>query len=134
MQIMPQTAVQLAAEGGYAHTPDKLLDPMYNMTLGALFLKKLTERFPQGLFLATAGYNAGPGAVNKWLKTVGDPNAQVFGTSFHFPASVINWIEAIPFDVTRDYVHRAVESYTVYAYMLGEKPQAIQKAVFGKAF
>jgi soluble lytic murein transglycosylase len=130
MQLMPETARQLAKNAGVSHTPAKLLDPSYNMQLGALFLKQLKEMFGINLFLITAGYNGGPGSVRKWLRTLGNPTKQIFGTPMGGRDGLINWSEAIPFDGTRDYVQRALEAYTIYAGLLGQNPVHIHKALF----
>ena len=56
--------------------------------------------------LAVAAYNAGPGNVNKWLRSNGDPRTP--------STDVLAWIEAIPFQETRNYVHRVLENAVVY--------------------
>ncbi len=56
-------------------------------------------RFP----LALAAYNAGPSRAQAWL--AGRSPAKL---------DIVDWIELIPFDETRNYVQRCVEGITLY--------------------
>jgi soluble lytic murein transglycosylase-like protein len=58
MQLMPATARGLGVDDPY--------DPHQNMLGGAKYLKQLLDKFDGNLKLAIAGYNAGPGAVQKY--------------------------------------------------------------------
>ena len=65
----------------------------------------MVKRFNKSYVLAIAAYNAGPSNVRKWLKNLGYPEEN-FDT--------VDWIEMIPFDETRNYVHRVLENLYVY--------------------
>ena len=61
--------------------------------------------------LAAAAYNAGPHRVARWLIDNGDPRvADPRGGD----QSMIDWIEMIPFNETRNYVQRVMENVVVY--------------------
>ena len=59
-------------------------------------------RFGGALPCAIAGYNAGPGRVDEWLGTYGDPRGGAVG--------MLDWMEQIPFGETRNYVQRVIEN------------------------
>lgn len=61
MQLMPSTAASLGVSN--------VFDPRENIMGGAKYVSQLIEQFKgysNGLELAIAGYNAGPGAVMKY--------------------------------------------------------------------
>lgn len=123
MQIMPATAQQVArALGrGDAHSTARLLsDWRYNAELGAAYLATLAGRFDGNVVMMSAGYNAGPGRPAQWMEKFGDPRNR---TSPNF--DMIDWIEHIPFDETRNYVMRVTESLPIYRALLGGNPLPI---------
>ena len=79
-------------------------------------LVKLIEDEGGSRELAFAAYNAGPGRVTQWIAKHGDPRD---GT-----ADLIDWIERIPFDETRDYVQRVSENLGVYRQRFADDPPA----------
>ncbi len=58
MQLMPATQEELQIVD--------VFDPLSNIEGGTLYLSRLLEQFDQSVELATAAYNAGPGAVHKY--------------------------------------------------------------------
>jgi soluble lytic murein transglycosylase len=82
-----------------------LIDPSLNIALGTRYLAAMRERFGGNQVLATAAYNAGPGAVSRWL-----PDETT-------PADL--WMVAIPYGETRDYVRRVLTYRVIYAHRLG---------------
>ena len=106
MQLLPATAAQVARQRGMAHQVGMLTtDPAHNMRLGAHFLSDLIAR-TGSLPLAIAGYNAGPGRVNEWVGTFGDPRGEGI--------AMLDWMELIPFAETRNYVQRVLENQAIY--------------------
>jgi soluble lytic murein transglycosylase len=67
--------------------------------------------------LATAAYNAGPNRVRQWMDTYGDPREA--------DTDVVDWIESIPFDETRNYVQRVMENLQVYRSRLTKGPSRL---------
>ena len=107
MQLLPSTAAQVARQLGVPYQVSQLTgDPQANMRLGAGYLDQMLNRFGGALPLAAAAYNAGPGRVDQWLGTYGDPRGG--------DVDMLDWIEQIPFSETRNYVQRVVENVVVY--------------------
>ena len=67
MQLLPETAAQIAREtGGVAFVPADLEDPRVNIRYGCYYLRAVLDRFGGDSVAAIAAYNAGAGAVGKW--------------------------------------------------------------------
>lgn len=108
LQILPSTAKVVARRAGEKFDVDRLVsDFNYNALLGGHYIGSLLKRFDGEPALALAGYNAGPYRVSKWIKKHGDPRPD----GRH---AVIDWVELIPFEETRNYVQRVMEGYYVY--------------------
>ena len=107
MQLLPSTAALVARRIGVAYRlADLTGSPEVNIRLGAAYLEQMLDRYAGALPLAAAAYNAGPGRVDQWLGTYGDPRGA--------DVDVIDWIEQIPFTETRNYVQRVIENVIVY--------------------
>jgi soluble lytic murein transglycosylase len=63
----------------------------------------LRATYARALPLAIAAYNAGSGAVMRWLA--------------QNPADFDLWVEQIPFEETRGYVKRVIASQGTYAFL-----------------
>ena len=113
MQLMPATAAAVARRlNEPASVPALTADPAYNMRLGTAYLQGLLEQFGGALPLALAGYNAGPHRVQSWLTAQGDPLAA--------GVDMLDWIEMIPFNETRNYVQRVIENIVIYRAQRGD--------------
>lgn len=106
MQLMPGTAREQAGKDGIGFQPVELTtDPDLSMKLGAGYFRRVYANY--GSYpLAIAAYNAGGGNVNKWLRLNGDPRTGA--------VDMVDWIEAIPYQETRNYVQRVLENAVVY--------------------
>lgn len=117
MQVMPATAKLVAKDLGIlsAHRTSSLTaDWKYNAKLGANYLAGLAGEFNGNVVMMSAGYNAGPKRPIRWMELFGDPRVG--------QPDIIDWIEHIPFNETRNYVMRVTESLPVYRARLGKAP------------
>ncbi|MEQ9039897.1 MAG: transglycosylase SLT domain-containing protein [Silicimonas sp.] len=122
MQLMPGTAQDVARYLELPYSRDRLIsDPTYNARLGTAYLDELMATFDGNVVMVSAGYNAGPGRPIRWMAEYGDPRRGA--------ADIVDWIEHIPFDETRNYVMRVAESLPVYrARITGEvEPLTLSK-------
>ncbi len=106
MQMMPRTALQMSREDGAGPPPD-LRDPQTNMRLGTRTLDALLHQFGGVVPYALAAYDAGPRRVRDWIAVNGDISGKD-------QEAVIDWIELIPFNETRNYVQRVMENAAIY--------------------
>ncbi len=117
MQILPSTAASTAKRAGVSYDYARLLvDPAFNTQLGAAFLGQMMEDVGGSREMAFAAYNAGPGRVAQWIAAYGDPRKG---------ADMVDWVERIPFEETRDYVQRVSENLGVYKQRFAEDPPPI---------
>ena len=111
LQLMPGTAQGTAKQLGMASTKNSdLHEPETNLTLGVSHLASLVSRFgtvPGAKALAIPSYNAGPGNVDKWLAQRGDWDLDLF-------------IEAIPFDETRNYTQHVLGRWWAYRWLYSD--------------
>ena len=113
MQLMPKTASLVAKLLHIPFSKKKLTtDKLYNVTLGRAYIDGLLSDFSGSYVLAVAAYNAGPARVNEWIREYGDPRSA--------NVDVIDWVESIPIDETRNYVQRVLENLQIYRLRLGE--------------
>jgi soluble lytic murein transglycosylase len=107
MQLIPGTAREQAGLLGLGYDGAQLFnDPAYNIMLGSAYFKRMLSYYGGSYPLAVAAYNAGPGNVNRWLRSNGDPRTGA--------VDILDWIEAIPLSETRGYVQRVLENAVVY--------------------
>jgi soluble lytic murein transglycosylase len=115
MQVTPEAGRDTAKRIGIAYDWDRLVsDPVYNTQMGAGELAALLHEYRGSHIMTFAGYNAGRGRVQQWVKQYGDPRDP--------KVDPIDWVERIPFAETRNYVQRVMENLAVYRVRLDNAP------------
>jgi len=104
MQLMPDTARWVAGQAKLAGSSAERADePAVNIALGTWYIGHLLDRFEGNVVYAVAGYNAGPGNVDKWVRAHADKTGDID-----------RFIESVPFAETRGYAKRVLRSYAAY--------------------
>jgi soluble lytic murein transglycosylase len=111
MQVLPETAQQIAGEtGGVAFVPDDLTDPVVNVRYGTYYLRQVLDQFDGDVVAAVAAYNAGAGVVQQWVD-----EAHAAGHDLR--------VSDIPYKETRAYVHSVLQARAVYRETYGDRLQ-----------
>jgi soluble lytic murein transglycosylase len=111
MQVTPAAGRDTAKRIGVTYDWDRLVsDPVYNTQMGAGELSALLREYRGSHIMTFAGYNAGRGRVQQWIKQYGDPRDP--------KVDPVDWVERIPFAETRNYVQRVMENLAVYRVRL----------------
>ena len=118
VQLIMPTAKRFANEVGEKATPRTLKKPEVNLKIGARYMAWLWARLGENPALVPAAYNAGEGAVRRWL--VEDSNR---------PLDV--FIEEIPYDETRRYTRRVLQTYGVYQWLADEQLPELRSGLPG---
>jgi len=106
MQLLPSTGRLVANKKGAGPiTADQLYNPKLNIVLGTSYLADMRRQFGRYEY-AFAAYNAGPGRVVNWLKTLPTDDLDV-------------WIDAIPITETRLYVQGVTRNAAHYRRLYG---------------
>lgn len=102
MQLMPATAEWIAGQlNDESFSVERLYEPDLNIRYGIWYLAELQEEFDNNPVLVLAAYNAGRGNVREWMEK------NHWDMGFHE-------IDAIPFDETREYVHKVLKNQEKY--------------------
>jgi soluble lytic murein transglycosylase len=122
MQIMPATGQYIARLTGrsYGGKAD-LHNPAVNLGMAQDYLNYLNGKLDGNVLFVVAAYNGGIGNVQRWLARGVTPDDDP-----------VRWLEAIPFDETRDYVEKVLANYWIYQQRLGETPWSLQALADGK--
>jgi soluble lytic murein transglycosylase len=108
MQIIPPTGAEIARDlGRRGFVPEQLFQPVTNIEFGVHYLNKNRARFGGDLPRTIASYNAGPDAVERWVRARPGREWDEF-------------IEEIPYKETNLYVKKVLKSYYIYKLMYGD--------------
>lgn len=121
LQVMPITARHVCRD--YKITcdiPRLMTDMSYNTSLASAYIADRMDEFLGSYVLSIAGYNAGPGRARQWIREFGDPREQ--------GVDVVDWIERIPFQETREYVAKVLSNVQIYRARLGDGSNALRLA------
>jgi soluble lytic murein transglycosylase len=110
MQVLPSTGAETAQRVGLKNYELTNVDD--NINLGTGYFDFVHQQYDDNSMLAIASYNAGPGAVAKWLRELPKDDVDEF-------------IEAIPFPETNNYVRVVLENH--WNYLRLYNPDVIKK-------
>ena len=106
MQVMPATGKWVAGKTNLKQY--SLENPGDNVQLGTWFLSYTLKEYHNNSMLAVASYNAGTGNVTNWVGRLGKSDPDEF-------------VEAIPFDETGNYVRQVFGNYWNYLRLYNPK-------------
>jgi len=113
MQVMPNTAKDIAIRLREDYNEVNLEDPEVNIRYGIWYLSQLNKQFSGNSILVLAAYNAGSARVNDWLNT----------TPLSFNTYLI---KDIPFNETREYVQKVLKSYQRYSKIYNDRTYTLK--------
>lgn len=103
MQLMPKTAKPLLKK----YFPDikdhDLTDSVMNIVCGTAYYNDMLSRFGKKEY-ALGAYNGGPGRMKSWISQFGD-------------RPMVEFVELIPYDETRDYIKSVIKKYAIYSHL-----------------
>ncbi|HEX3808608.1 MAG TPA: lytic transglycosylase domain-containing protein [Rhizomicrobium sp.] len=114
MQVMPQTARLIDGDS----SASAMTDPSYSLGLGQTYLSQLLDQMNGNLYNVAASYNAGPGAVWKWMDAKRHDDALLY-------------IESIPVSETRNYIKKLMTYYWLYSRRNNEPTATLTQAAAG---
>lgn len=114
MQVMPATARHLGVRD-----TDDLDDPGTALSVGQRYIEQLLDQLNGNLLELGGAYNAGPGAVARWLDTKAGANDPLL------------FVESIPIYETRRYVKRLMLYHWLYSRRLGQESPSLSETASG---
>jgi soluble lytic murein transglycosylase-like protein len=110
LQVMPYTGrrlVERLGEDGEAFDPDTLFEIETNARLSAYYVSELWDNFNGQAPMVYASYNGGPVNVGRWLESKAGSG----------PLGLDDFVEQIPFNETRRYTRRVMETHAAYMWI-----------------
>jgi soluble lytic murein transglycosylase len=106
LQMIPPTTRRVAQELHIEWREELLYEPEYNIRVAGYYIGRLFAQYHGVLPRAIGAFNAGPGAMGRWVTRWPDASADEF-------------VERIPFDETHTYVRRVIQNLARYRYLYG---------------
>lgn len=120
VQIILPTARRIGRGLNVPIDPQSLRRPEVNLAVGTKLMAALRAKYAHQPGLVPAAYNAGGGAVDRWLRHRGDGEFDEL-------------VERIPYDETRRYTRRVLQSWGIYSWLderrLPELPLGLGRSV-----
>ena len=118
MQLMPSTADLMRRTNSISGA---ITNPSANLAMGQAYLKYLAKLpgIKGNLLAVLASYNAGPGAAAAWYSTLDQESDPLL------------FIETIPNNQTRHFVHQVLADSWIYAGEIGIQPQSLNQLAEG---
>ncbi len=122
MQLLPSTAAHVTKDKSLLANKQKLFEAELNLELGQKYMAYLMDKeFINGnLFYMMTAYNAGPGNLLKWKKTIRDNDDPLL------------FIEVIPARQTRIYIERVMANYWIYCTRFGNEDRSLEDLAAGR--
>ena len=124
MQMMPTTASHVTGDPSWREpaAAQRLNEPGLSLDLGQRYVHHLAriDGVEGNLIRLLAAYNAGPGNLLKWLPVHGHRDDPFL------------FIEAIPLDETRAYLHQVLAYSWIYASRLGLPSRSLDQIAAGE--
>lgn len=103
-QLILPTARRFGRPLGLRIDAGTLTDPRVNVAVGSEYMAWLWARYEANPAVLPSAYNAGQGATDRWLRERPDRRLD-------------EWIEEIPYDETRRYTRRVLQTWGIYAWL-----------------
>ncbi|MGE0785663.1 MAG: transglycosylase SLT domain-containing protein [Sandaracinaceae bacterium] len=103
-QLILPTARRFGRPLGVTVNERTLRDPTINTRIGAEYMTWLWNRYADNPVVLPAAYNAGQGATDRWLTERSGQRLD-------------EWVEEIPYDETRGYTRRVLQSWGIYSWL-----------------
>jgi soluble lytic murein transglycosylase-like protein len=118
MQLMPVTAHYIGRRDGIA---GPISSPAANLALGQAYVEYLGSQdgIDNNLLAILASYNAGPNAAAAWYDALRDDSDPLM------------FLETIPNDTTRRFVHQVLADSWIYAGEIGLEPSSLDELAEG---
>ncbi len=123
MQIIPSTAAFVTDDEGYKDEKKwKLKDPEINLEIGQAYIISLlkTRSVDNELFHLMIAYNAGPGNLLRWKKSLKDIDDPLL------------FIELVPSAETRAYIERVMRNMWIYEERYGLDSPSLNQILLGE--